>query len=179
MDKAKQLYFLLEKKDRNKIEVFQSLEEDKEKFPFFFLLNWNEELSEVKQRKVALQSLFRNNYKFSIDGACKIQLVSKAKELAIEEVVLSQDLIINQFLELSPGISKLKRAEITENYDEIDYSKQTFDFPISETFAKILMKQGKHLMAKEVFEQLSLKFPEKKTYFATLLNELNLKINNT
>ncbi len=179
MDKAKQLYFLLNKIDRDKSEVFHSLLLDKEKYPFFYLLNWNEVLPQKELSRVALQSLSRRNYKISIDGAEFVNLTDHIHETSNETNELSQDKIISQFLELSPVISKMKKVDIEKIDNEIDYSYQPFDYPVSETFAKILMKQGKYLLAKEVFERLSLKIPEKKTYFASLIEELNLKITNT
>jgi hypothetical protein len=42
---------------------------------------------------------------------------------------------------------------------------------LSETFAKILLKQGKKAMAIEIYEKLALKFPEKRAYFADLIEK--------
>ncbi len=43
---------------------------------------------------------------------------------------------------------------------------------ISETLAKVLAKQGKKVQAIEIYRKLSLKFPEKKAYFADLIENL-------
>lgn len=177
MEKSRQLWFLLQKVDRKDLAAHQLLAPDKEKYPFFYLLNWNEELPEEDLRKVALQSISRQNFKFSLDGAEKITLSFHKNEFD-ENQSFSQDVLIDQFLEKAPFINKLKKTENEEIESEIDYSIQSFDFPISETFAKILVKQAKYSLALEVFEQLCLKFPEKKTYFATQIIEINEKIKN-
>ncbi len=177
MEKSRQLWFLLQKIDRNNLAAYQLLASDKVKYPFFYLLKWNEQLSDEELRQVALQSLNRGNFKISLGGSEKIDLQS-INNVDEEKQSFSQDVLIDQFLEKAPVISKLKKTEIDEIETEIDYSSQTFDFPISETFAKILVKQAKYTLALEVFEQLSLKFPEKKTYFASQMKEINEKIKN-
>lgn len=178
MEKSKQLWFLLNNIDRSDISVFRSIAIDKEQYPFFYLLNWNELLNEDEQRKVSLQSLFRRNYKMSIEGTDYIKLSVENSMVIESNDEISQDKIIDQFLENAPIITKMKKSDDFELGAEVDYSNQQFNYPVSETFAKILTKQGKYTLAKEVFEQLSLKFPEKKTYFATLINELNEKTQN-
>lgn len=177
MEKSRHLWFLLQKVDRKNLSVHQLLAPDKEKYPFFYLLNWNEELATDDLRRVALQSLNRGNFKSSLDDTEKIILPINNNEI-VENQTFSQDVLIDQFLEKTPVISKLKKTENEEIESEIDYSNQSFDFPVSETFAKILVKQAKYPLALEVFEQLCLKFPEKKTYFATQINEINEKIKN-
>jgi hypothetical protein len=43
---------------------------------------------------------------------------------------------------------------------------------LSESFAKLLVNQGKKKMAQEIYEKLSLKFPDKRAYFADLIEKL-------
>ncbi len=177
MEKSRLLWFLIQKIDRGNPSAFYQIKDDKEKYPFFYLLNWNEKLSLTETKKVALQSLFRSNYKRSIEGALEISLEKSIEVENYKESNISQDDLINQFLENSPVISRLKKADIMDFQQEEDLSNQDFNYPISETFAKILVKQHKYDSAIEVFEQLSLKFPEKKTYFASLIIELKEKLN--
>ena len=50
--------------------------------------------------------------------------------------------------------------------------------PVSETLGKIFELQGNYPKAIFVYEQLLLANPEKKTYFAARIEELNKKINS-
>ena len=43
---------------------------------------------------------------------------------------------------------------------------------VTETLAEIYAKQGNVKKAKEIYQQLSLKYPEKKIYFASRIEEL-------
>jgi hypothetical protein len=47
---------------------------------------------------------------------------------------------------------------------------------ISESFALILLNQGKKQKAKEIYQKLMVKFPEKSAYFTELLKTLEDKI---
>jgi hypothetical protein len=51
------------------------------------------------------------------------------------------------------------------------------DLPVSETLAKIYAMQGNYPKAIHAYEQLSLIYPEKKTFFATLIADLEQKLN--
>lgn len=176
MEKARNLWFLLQGVDRNDPKALQLLTSDKEQYPYFYLLNWNEKMNEDETRKVSLQSNFPRNYRLAIQNAVLSSSDLKAVDHNGDEEVVSQQEIIDQFLEKLPNISKPKRKEDDDPEAEVDFSNQSFDLPVSETFGKILMKQGKYVLAIEVFEQLSLKFPEKKTYFASLIKESNEKL---
>ena len=46
----------------------------------------------------------------------------------------------------------------------------------TETLAKILWQQGKLQRALAIYKKLMLKFPEKKTYFASLIEEINCQL---
>jgi len=76
-------------------------------------------------------------------------------------------------------------------YGEVEKPKQEFfsptkkareslredDLPVSETLAKIYVMQGNYPKAIESYTQLSLKYPEKKIFFANLIAELTQKLN--
>ena len=59
-----------------------------------------------------------------------------------------------------------------EGADRLDYD--SFDF-VTETLAKIYADQGYYDKAIEVYAKLILLYPEKSTYFATLVNEIKSK----
>lgn len=64
--------------------------------------------------------------------------------------------------------SPTKKAKESLNDDTI---------PVSETLAKVYVLQGNYPMAIQVYEQLCLKYPEKKYFFADSINEIKKKLN--
>jgi len=85
--------------------------------------------------------------------------------------------IIDRFLENEPRISA-PRADIPEG----ELAPESLDEPedmISETLADVLVKQGKTVRAIDIFEKLSLKFPEKSSYFAKKIESVLEENNKT
>lgn len=83
--------------------------------------------------------------------------------------------LIDKFIKEDPTISPLKpeKSNLKDPVNDLsDKSVIRFKSPVSETFANLLVKQGKIEKAIEVYEQLSLKYPEKKPYFASRIEEL-------
>ncbi len=91
-------------------------------------------------------------------------------------IVKSKQEIIEEFIKNEPSISRPKRSF----YDASDYAKQSVvdqENIVSETLANIYMDQGHDEKAINIYKKLILKFPEKSTYFAALIEkaEKNLK----
>jgi len=170
--KSQKLWFLLNRFDRSKEEELRFFDEDKKKYPFFYLLDWNERFNKQAQRMIALKSSHRNQLFTSIFD------IEDERQGNITSTALNQDQLIDQFLENLPSLSRLKKVGPEEPEVEIDLSESNWNLPTSETFAMILEKQGKYQQAIEVYEKLSLSKPEKSHYFATRISELSLKINN-
>jgi hypothetical protein len=165
--KAQKLWFLL-----NKIDRFDQsdLSQDKVAFPYFYLLQWNERFSVLKQQRIALLSTQRKQYFQSV-----YDIEEESQELVIskpaEEIKALQDSIIDQFIQNQPSLSKPKKSR--EDDEPIkDLAAVEFSLPVSETIAILLTKQGKYLQAIELYEKLSLIKPEKRVYFASRIEEL-------
>ena len=84
--------------------------------------------------------------------------------------------LIDRFIEKRPKITRPQKEE--ELYSPGNISRTNkLDDPIfiTETLAKIYEKQGNIEKAIKTYEKLQLKFPEKKSYFAALIEKLKHK----
>lgn len=85
-----------------------------------------------------------------------------------ESIMSTQQNIINSFIKENPSISPLSKDDgsNTENKDLV--SPQSFEetIPKTESFAKMLAKQGKKEEAISIYQHLILKNPNKATFFA-------------
>ncbi|AKD56571.1 hypothetical protein [Spirosoma radiotolerans] len=82
--------------------------------------------------------------------------------------------LIDSFIKKEPRISPV-RAKPGEPHTQEDLTKRTKPVGgslVTESFAKILEKQGKLDKAREIYEKLIVKNPEKKAYFAAKISEL-------
>lgn len=167
--KSQKLWFLLNRIERNdQVDLLA----DKAKYPFFYLLNWNEPSNLFERRKIALQSSQRNLYFYSIDGMPpKLEESQATLPTPAEEIQALQESIIDQFILNQPSLTKPKRVQ-EENEEVENLATLEFTLPVSETIAILLTKQGKYLQAIELYDKLSLIKPEKRLYFATRITEL-------
>ncbi len=80
--------------------------------------------------------------------------------------------LIDRFIETSPSISKPQPAKFYKPTEKAKESfNENFDL-VTETLAKIYIKQANYKRAILVYEKLSLLYPEKISYFATRISEL-------
>ena len=97
----------------------------------------------------------------------------KEKREIVDSKKKEQIDLIKAFSKKDIKLATIKEIEANQNTENLaDASTKLNDNLVSETFAKILTKQGKKEMAKEIYEKLALKFPDKRTYFADLIEKL-------
>ncbi|MEB2777592.1 hypothetical protein SYJ56_19910 [Algoriphagus sp. D3-2-R+10] len=97
----------------------------------------------------------------------------KEKRVIVDEKKKEQIDLIKAFSKKDIKLATIKEIEANQNTENLAAaSTQINDNLISESYAKILAKQGKKQLAKEIYEKLVLKFPDKRAYFADLIEKL-------
>lgn len=97
----------------------------------------------------------------------------KEKRVIVDEKTIEQIDLIKAFSKKDIKLATIKEIEANQNTENLAAaSTQINDKLMSESYAKILAKQGKKQLAKEIYEKLVLKFPDKRTYFADLIEKL-------
>lgn len=94
----------------------------------------------------------------------------EVKEANVENI--SQSELIDKFILANPRIEPIRdKAElvISDISKPLHEEKETF---VTETLAKIYINQEYYTRAIDIYESLSLKFPEKSTYFATQIEKI-------
>lgn len=180
LEKSQKLWFLLNRFDRTNPIDIERLRSDKEKYPYFYLLHWNEKYNTKNQRRIALKSNSRIQYFKSIHDIETIEKESPTDfNISLGTSNIVQNQLIEDFLSKLPTISKIKKNS-TEYamIEESDLSEVKYQSPVTESYAIILEKQGKYELAINIYEKLSLAKPEKRLYFASRISEIALKLSN-
>lgn len=102
------------------------------------------------------------------------QIKTNKQEIELEtERQKEQIQIIDHFIKTQPSISSPKeKANLPANDLNLIKSGEFGDNIVSETLVEILVKQGKKDRAIEVLKKLIWKYPQKKAYFASQIEEL-------
>lgn len=88
--------------------------------------------------------------------------------------------IIEKFIADDPRIDIRNKAMSEGEQDQVDLAEKSLKKPdsfITETMAKLMVKQGKVKRALDIYQKLSLKFPEKSAYFASQIEKVKSKHN--
>ena len=114
-----------------------------------------------------------------------LRIGNQSSSSDIDEDKSKLDDILDRFIENEPKISRptapLEDKPKRPFYSPEKKAKESVDMqhmPVSETLGKIFELQGNYPKAIFVYEQLLLANPEKKSYFAARIEELNKKINS-
>tara|TARA_R110002012_G_scaffold16968_3_gene64920 strand:+ start:233848 stop:234966 length:1119 start_codon:yes stop_codon:yes gene_type:complete len=106
-----------------------------------------------------------------------IEEITSRKELKISDAHKKEQLdIINSFIEKEPVLTKRLDPDNQSNKQEAEdlsaNSTNLSDDVVSETLAKLMIKQGRKQKAIDIYKKLIWKFPQKKTYFVEIIDEL-------
>lgn len=104
------------------------------------------------------------------------QIKKKEKKEILDEKKKEQIDIIKSFSKREIKLATIKELENFQKQSDLSQnSTQLNPNLLSESYAKLLAKQGKNKKAKEIYQKLMVKFPNKSTYFADLIKELEDK----
>lgn len=110
-----------------------------------------------------------------------LELIDGDVENAISESSANSSSLIDAFLSNIPKIERPpmpQRGEIIENEDISTKSVEEPEELASEPLAQIYISQGYFEKALTVYEKLCLKYPEKSSYFADLIQNVKEQINS-
>lgn len=100
----------------------------------------------------------------------------KEKKEIVDEKKKEQIDLIKSFSKKEIKLATIKEIESFQKQSDLSQnSTQLNPNLLSESYAKLLAKQGKNKKAKEIYQKLMVKFPNKSTYFADLIKELEEK----
>lgn len=112
-----------------------------------------------------------------IEREKKLKSEGKTKDEIPDKKTLKKDDLIDKFIKDQPSISRPK-ASFYNAKDIAASSIVDQENIVSETLAKIYMDQGHFEKAKNIYQKLSLKYPEKSSYFAALIEKAEKEDNN-
>ena len=103
-------------------------------------------------------------------------IVSIAKP-ALRNIQDEQLALIEQFIKKEPRIQPIRKNDGSEEFEDLSERSTTLNAALfTESYGKILARQGRFDQAIEVYQKLIAKNPEKITYFAEKITELQRKI---
>src|SRR5690606_21222293 len=128
----------------------------------------------AKVDEVILDQQIRENIFRLQNPEDKLSEEVKKKEVQYSRVDKTTELI-ERFIREEPQIQPPLPDQLTGENKARKSSEEQFDL-VTETLANIYVDQAMYVKAIEVYKKLILKFPEKKSYFATQIKNLEEKL---
>ena len=108
-----------------------------------------------------------------------LKTIEKKEEIIGEGANKQEQIkLIDDFIKTAPSFSQKKNPPPEEPQEQVDLAEKSIlkgDNLISENLANIMLKQGKKEKALDMYKKLIWKFPQKKSYFASLIEEIKRK----
>jgi len=86
--------------------------------------------------------------------------------------------LIEKFLEAQPKMPPVNEPKAASPMESQSQVEEGTDELVTETLAMIYLQQGYYKKAIQIFDKLSLKYPEKSTYFAAHIEKIKNLMNN-
>lgn len=105
------------------------------------------------------------------------ELIEAIAKPALKNIQDEQLAIIEEFIKKEPRIQPIRTLGSAEVIEDLSERSTTLNSPLqTESYARILVKQGRFEYAIEVYQKLLAKNPEKSAYFAEKIAEIQKKI---
>lgn len=105
------------------------------------------------------------------------ELIESIAKPALRNIQDEQLAIIEQFIKKEPRIQPTRQGDTIVEVEDLSESSTTLNGPlVTESYAKILSRQGRFQQAIEVYKKILVKNPEKSAYFAEKIADLEKKM---
>jgi tetratricopeptide (TPR) repeat protein len=105
------------------------------------------------------------------------ELIESIAKPALRNIQDEQLAIIEQFIKKEPRIQPTRQGDTIVEVEDLSESSTTLNGPLAtESYAKILSRQGRFQQAIEVYKKILVKNPEKSAYFAEKIADLEKKM---
>ena len=146
--------------------ISRQVEEETEKTPVTVIRKEKDEILQKQEIAISSSYTFRG-WLDHLDSQSPADQMNIAAQQKLEQ----EQKLIDAFIEAQPKI--IPRKDEPENREDISEAFiESDEHLMTETLAEIYLKQGYYAKAIHAYEKLSLKFPEKSSYFAAQINKI-------